>query len=138
MGVAKGRELNASEQLKVFKTLQGRRNSKSFVDTRWALTWKTVHGKKDVRARLAAKGYQGPDLRAWCVGASGRVSLRSSRLQGMPLGASKKLEIRISDVKYALLRADGFGREVIVRAPGEWVSGDARRMWKFAGRSVWA
>ena len=112
VGVAKGRELNASEQLKVFKTLQGRRNSKSFVDTRWALTWKTVHGKKDVRARLAAKGYQGPDLRAWCVGASGRVSLRSSRLQGMPLGASKKWEIWSLCIKSSCLRADVFARDV--------------------------
>ena len=36
-----------------------------------------VDCKKDAKGRLAAKGYQGPDLKDGIVDTSGRVSLRS-------------------------------------------------------------
>ena len=37
--------------------------AKDIVDTRWVLTWKEVDGRKTVKARFVAKGYQDPDLR---------------------------------------------------------------------------
>ena len=61
------------------------------MDTRLALTWKTMEGKQDLKARLVAKGYQ--DLKGGLAKKSGRVSGRPSRLQVLSLGAHKKWDI---------------------------------------------
>ena len=57
------------------------------------LPWKLVGGKRNAKARLPAKGNQGPDSKDSVVGKSGRVSLRSSHPQAISLCAQKKMEI---------------------------------------------
>ena len=52
-----------------------------------------VDGKESVEARLVATGYQDPDLKDSNVDTSGRVSLRSSHLQVISLGAIRKWKI---------------------------------------------
>ena len=58
--IAKGSEINAWNGFKEPKLLQTGKNSKSIVDTRWALAREMVDGREALKARLAAKGYQGP------------------------------------------------------------------------------
>ena len=94
------------------------------------LTRREEKGKKTVEARLAAKGYRDPDLRNGNVGIAGCVSRRSSHLQRISLGDLKKWAIWISDIKNALLEADGFGRGAPVRAPCEWNSKHGCRVWR--------
>ena len=65
-------------------------SSTSVVDTRWAPTWKLAAREKDIQASSAAKGYRGPDLREGIVETSGGVSIRSSHLRVISLGALKK------------------------------------------------
>ena len=69
-----------------------------------------------------ARGYKDPDLKEGAVDTSGRVSLRPSRLQLVPLGALKIRKIRSLDVKNAFLQTDGLGRDVSLRAPAIWDS----------------
>ena len=62
-------------------------------------------GKKCVKARLAAKGFQGPDLKEGLVGTSGCVSLRSPHLQVASLSAIRQWKLWSLDIKNAFLRA---------------------------------
>ena len=91
--------------------------SKDLVDTRWALTGEIGDGVKPVGARLATKGYQDPDLRRGNVDFAGRVSRRSPHVQLISLGALRKWPIWRLDTENASLQADGFDREVYLRAP---------------------
>ena len=94
--------------------------SKAIADARRALTWATVDGKWDVKACIAANGYQGPYLEAGPAETSGCASLRASHVQVTPLSAPKKWKLRNLDIKDASIEADGFDREVPLRAPLEW------------------
>ena len=76
-------------------------------------------GKKCVKARLVAKGFQDPDLEEGLVDTSGRVSLRSPRLQVVSLSAMRKWKLRSLDIKIAFLQAGGFDRDVFLHAPME-------------------
>ena len=58
----KRRELEAWGEFDAFSPLSACKVQKQLVDTRWALTWKMVEGRECVKARLAAKGSQDPDL----------------------------------------------------------------------------
>ena len=81
-------------------------------------------------ARQAATRSQKPDPRDGEVETAGCVSKRSSHLQVISLGALKKWESWRLDISDAFPRADGFCRDIYVRAPGEWISKDARRIMK--------
>ena len=105
-------------------------------------------GEKCVKARLAAKGYQDPNLKNGNVDASGRVSFHFFHLQLSTLGAIRKRRIWSLDVKNAFPRADGFVgislhelprsgvhrmRNVFgncIRRPSVWVM----RLWHVMGR----
>ena len=50
------------------------------VDTRWVRAWKMVEGVRTVKARLAAKDFQDPDLGDGVVDTIGYVSVRSPHL----------------------------------------------------------
>ena len=63
---------------------------KTAVDTRRARTWKMVDGAKTVRARLAARGSQDPDLEGGIADTSGCVSIRPPHLQVISLSALEK------------------------------------------------
>ena len=63
VSAAAARELGAWKKLKVFRSVNRRRPSKSVVDTRRALTWKMAEGKKNAQTRLAKKGYMYTDLK---------------------------------------------------------------------------
>ena len=76
-----------------------------------------AEGEKCVKARLAAKGFQDPDLKDGLVETSGCVSLRSSRLQVISLSAIRKWKLWSLDIKNACSQADGFERDVFLRAP---------------------
>ena len=102
----------------------------SVVDTRCVLTWRLVRGGKDVKARFAAKGCREPDLRGSPVETSGRARLRASRPQVISRGALKRWNIWSLNIKNALSQADGFGREVFVRAPLGWGPKTAYRIRK--------
>ena len=125
---AKERELEAWEQLRVFSPIQPGTQQENLVDTRWVLAWKEVDGVKTAKARLAAKGFQGPDLRMGNVDIAGCVSCRSSHLQVVSLGALRKWPLWSLDIKNAFLQADGFDRDVLLRAPCAWNSKDSRRV----------
>ena len=56
-----------------------------------------------VKARLVARGFQDPDLAAGLVDTSSCVSLRSSNLQAISLGALKKWKPWSLGVKIAFL-----------------------------------
>ena len=87
------------------------------VDTRRVRTREEVHGANTEKARLEAKGYQGPDLLGGNVDIAGRVGRRSSHSRLISLGALAAWKIRSVEIKSAFLQADGFGREVYVRTP---------------------
>ena len=80
-------------KFKVFEPVRAGNSSKAIGDTRWVLTWKMVACKRDVRARLAAEGYQDPELMtglaetSWCAG------LYFSHLQATPSGCGEKMEV---------------------------------------------
>ena len=78
-------------------------------------------GKTNVKARLPAKGYQGPDLNGGSVDAFGRVSLRSPHFEVMSLGSLRKWRIWI------LRLASVFGPKVFLRASVEWGPKGVRR-----------
>ena len=50
---------------------------KAIAGTRWPPTWPVVDGQNAVRARFAAKGYQGPDLNRREIDIAGCASERS-------------------------------------------------------------
>ena len=76
-----------------------------------------VDGEKRVMARLAAKGDGDADLRKDIEGASGCVSRRPCHFWAVSLGDIKKRKIWSLLFTDALLRADVFGRDVLLRAP---------------------
>ena len=117
---AKTRELDAWGKFQVFSPVLSGKVTKDVVDTRWVLTWKDLEGKRTVKARLVARGFQDPDLVEGLVDASSCVSLRSSHLQVISLSALKKWKLWSLDIKNAFLQADPFPRGVYLHAPCEW------------------
>ena len=89
---AEKRKLNAWKRVKVRELLQEGGETKSGVASRGPVLGKLLMAR-NAQARLAAKGFQSPDLKEASVGASGRISLRSSHLQVISPGALKKQEI---------------------------------------------
>ena len=87
---AKGRELDAWCKFQVFSSVPQTKATKDVAETRWVLTWKDLEGKRTVKARLVARGFQGPDLADGSVDTSSCVSIRPSRLQVISLSALKK------------------------------------------------
>ena len=73
-GKAKGRGLEPQKQFKVSPTVKMGAQYKDVADTRWVVTRREVEGAKTVKARLAAEGSQGPDLRKSNVDIAGCVS----------------------------------------------------------------
>ena len=116
----KNRELDAWGKFDVYESRAIGNVSKQVVHTRWVLTWKMADGQKSVEARLAAKGYQDPDLKDGLVDTSGCVSLRSSHPQVIPPCSIEEWKSRSLDGKNAFSRADGFDRDVFIQAPAEW------------------
>ena len=69
---AKRKELKAFVELKVFEPM-ARHLRKNLVDARWVLKWKSVDGKRTVKARLCIRGFldrQGNDVDTWSSTAS--------------------------------------------------------------------
>ena len=85
---------------------------KQIIQSRWVLTRTMVEGKKCVKARLVAEGFQDPDQKEGLVDTSGCVSLRSSHLQVVSLSAIRRWKLWSLDTKHAFLQADGFGCDV--------------------------
>ena len=87
--------------------------------------WRMAAGRwrKSEKARLVAKGNQDPDLQDGLVDTSGRVSLPSSRLQVVSLGAIENWKLWNLDIKNAL-------RDVSMQAPAEWEQLRSDRIWK--------
>ena len=81
------RELAAWEKFDVYARRNACNASREIAQIRWVLTWKTVDGEKCVKARLAARGFQDPDLREGLVDTSCCISLRSSHSQVISLNA---------------------------------------------------
>ena len=77
-----------------------------------------------------AEGFQDPDMKEGLMETSGCVSLRSSHLQVVSLSAVRQRKLCSLDVKYAFLQADGFERDVFLRAPMEWDPPCNERVWK--------
>ena len=130
VGAAKNRELDARCKFKVFSPVPWRNVAEGIVDTRWVLTWKLVEGRRAVKARLVARGYQDPDLAAGLADTASCVSLRSSPHQVISLGALKKWELWSLDIKNAFLQADPSPREVYLHAPLEWRPENPNIVWK--------
>ena len=86
-------EPDARKHFEVFKPLQGGADTRSIADTRWATPWEMADDQKDVRARLVAKAYRGPDFKGGSVGASGCVRNRAVPRQIVFLGALEQCEI---------------------------------------------
>ena len=104
--------------------------ARDIAGTRWVLTWKSVEGRRTVKARLVARGFQDPDLAAGLVDTSSCVSHRSSHVQVISLSALRKWKLRSLDIKNAFLQADPFPREVYLHAPLEWCPKNPNRVWK--------
>ena len=64
------------------------------------------------------------------VDVAGCASRRSSHLQVISPGASRKWPPWSLDIKNACLQADGLDCDVFLRAPCAWNSKDSRRVWK--------
>ena len=62
VAAAKGRELDAWCKFLAFYPVPKAKVMEDVVETRWVLTWKDLDGKRTVKVRLAARGFQGPDL----------------------------------------------------------------------------
>ena len=127
---AKSHELAAWTQFKVYSPMGPGKCNEAVVGNRWVLTWMMVERVKTVKARLAAKGYQDPDLKDGLVETSRCVSLRSSNLQVIALAALRGWRLWSLDGKSAFLQADGFGRDVFFLSPPAWLRGDSRRVWQ--------
>ena len=113
-------EKSANWRFDVFSSVNACKVQKQLFQARLVLTWGTVEGKKCVKARLAAKGFQGPDLQDGLVETSKCVSFRPSHLQVIPLSAIRKWKLCSLDIKNAFLQADGFERDVFLHAPPAW------------------
>ena len=100
---AKTEELGAWEKLDVFQPRRACSVSKQPGQTSRVLTWNMADGRKSVKVRLAARGYQFPDLREGIVDASGCFSCRSSPLQVISLCVMKKGFLWSLDIKNAFL-----------------------------------
>ena len=87
MEAAKGRELDAWCKFQVFSPVPQTTVTKDGVETRWVPTWKDLDGKRTVKARLAARGFQDPDLADGLADTPSCVSPRSSHLQVISLSA---------------------------------------------------
>ena len=127
---AKGGELGAWRQFKVFSPVKMGTRTEGVAETRRAVTWEEMEGKEAVKARLGAKNYQVPDLEDGNVDFGGLVGRRSPNLHLVSLGASGKWETWSLGNKNASRQADGSDRGVSVRAPCEWDSRDNRRIWR--------
>ena len=57
------RKLTAWGECGVFSPREACQKQKQIIQTRWVLTWEMAEGKKCVKARLVAEGYQDPDLK---------------------------------------------------------------------------
>ena len=92
-----------------------------------------VGGKRDVMARLLAKGSQGPDLGEGLAGTSGRMGFRPSHLRVASMRAPEDRKLRSLGIRNANLRATRSNREVFVGFPlhgihrGSGVFGDYGR-----------
>ena len=128
-GAAKYREPDAWCKFQAFSPVLWRNAAKDIVDTRWVLTWKSLEGKRAEKARLAARGFQDPDLAAGLVDTSSCLSLRSSHLQVISLSALKKWKLWSLDIKNAFSQADPFPREVYLHTPPEWCPRNPNRAW---------
>ena len=104
--------------------------STEIVDTRWVLTWKFFEGRKTVKTRLVARGFQDPDLADGSVDTSSCTSMRSPHLRVILLGALKKWILWILDIKNASFQADPFHREVYLHAPLERRPLSPNRVWE--------
>ena len=91
--VAKIEEPDAWKKFDVSDPRRGDTASKQVAQPRWVLAWQMAGGRKSVKAKLAAKGYQDPDLQEGIVGATGCVGLMSSHLPGISLRAIKKWKL---------------------------------------------
>ena len=87
-------------------------------------------GRKSVKARLVATGYQEPDPQGGVADTSGCVSLRTSHPQVISLCAIKKRELRSLNFKNTFSRADGCTQEVALQAPSDWGTLRGDRVWK--------
>ena len=87
---ANRRELDDRETFDLFPQREACKFQKQIARTRRVLTRRTVDGRKCVRVRLAAKGFQGPDLKEGLLDSSGCARPRSSHLQAIPPGAIRK------------------------------------------------
>ena len=105
---AKDRGLAALRKFHVFEHLREGASSNAVADSRWALTWKTLDGQSNVKARPVPKGSQGRDLKDGLVETAGCVGLRSSHLRPISLSALIKWERRSVDIRNALPQADTF------------------------------
>ena len=130
VNAAKGRGLDAWCKFQVSPPVPQATVEKDVVETRWVLTWKDLDGKRTVKARLVARGFQDPDLAEGLVDAPSCVSLRSSHLQVISLSTLKKWKLWSLDVKNAFLQADPFPREVYLQAPPEWCPRLPSRIWR--------
>ena len=113
------REVEAWGKFDVYSSREACNVQNEIAQTRRSLTWKMANGKMFVEARLAATGSQDPDQEGGLVEPSRCVSLRSSHLQAIPLGAIRKWTLRNLDIKNAFLEADGFDRHAFLRSPEE-------------------
>ena len=114
----------------VYAQRDARHVPKKAAQTRRVLTWEMADGKECVKARLVATGFRDPDLREGIVDTSGCVCPRSSHLQVISISAIKKWKFRRLGAKHAFLQSDGFGRDVLLRAPDEWDPSCHGRAWK--------
>ena len=101
------------------KPISERACNRSLVETGLTPTWKLANGQKAAKARLAAEGQQVPDLEHGLVETSGDVSLRPPQLHAISLSAITNWRLRSPVTEDASLKADGLGRGVFARAPGE-------------------
>ena len=123
-------ELDAWCKFQVFSPVPQTTVTKDVVETRWVLTWKDLDGKRTVKARLVARGFQDPDLADGLVDTSSCVSQRFSHLQVISLSALKKWKLWSLDIKNACLQADPFPRAVYLQAPREWCPRNPCRVWR--------
>ena len=106
---AKGGGLGLWKQFKVFSSSKMGAQPKDVGDTRRVPTWTEVGGARTVEARYVATGYQDPDLRNSKADIAGCARKRSYHSQIRAIWSL--------DTKNASHQADGFDREVYVRAP---------------------
>ena len=85
-------KLRARNSFEASELFEAKDITKAVVTTRWVLTSPMLGGKKCAKAHLAARGYQGPDLKESIVDTSDCVRLRSSHFRVISLGATETWE----------------------------------------------